>query len=148
MTAHLLDVNVLLALCDPGHLHHEAAHRWFGGVQAQGWATCPLTENAFVRIASQPKYPNSPGAPEVVASLLRRFCASPSHRFWPAAASLLDERCFRLKRPLTSGQLTDIYLLGLAVQNDGRLATFDATIPADAVAGGRAALLLIPTPES
>ena len=52
MTPYLLDVNVLLALCDPMHVHHEAAHRWFAEKGSQAWATCPITENGFVRIAS------------------------------------------------------------------------------------------------
>jgi hypothetical protein len=39
--------------------------------------------------------------------------------------------------------MTDIYLLGLAKRYDGRLATFDRTIPLAAVAGGVADDLVI-----
>ncbi|MDO9124550.1 MAG: VapC toxin family PIN domain ribonuclease, partial [Deltaproteobacteria bacterium] len=61
MTTYLLDVNLLLALSDPMHIHHELAHRWFAEKGHQAWATCPLTENGFIRIASHPNYPNRPG---------------------------------------------------------------------------------------
>ena len=144
MTAYLLDVNVLLALCDPRHVHHEAAHGWFADVAAAGWATCPLTENAFVRIASQPAYPNRPGPPPVVAALLRRFRALPGHRFWPDSVSLFDEGLFVLGGSLSPGQLTDVYLLGLAARHGGCLATFDEGIPAGVVTGGTTALCVIP----
>ncbi len=61
MTIYLLDINLLLALTDPMHVHHELSHQWFAKKGRKGWATCPLTENGFVRIASHPKYPNRPG---------------------------------------------------------------------------------------
>jgi predicted nucleic acid-binding protein len=54
----LLDVNLLIALFDASHVHHHLAHQWFAGCRSQGWATCPLTENACIRIISQPAYPN------------------------------------------------------------------------------------------
>jgi len=143
MSTALLDVNVLLALCDPRHVHHSAAHGWFAAGRAEGWATCPLTENAFVRIASQVAYPSRPGGPATVARLLRTFCGDPGHRFWPDEVSLLAPSGLRLADRLTPGQITDIYLLALAVHNRGRLATFDSTIPAWAVDGGADALELI-----
>jgi predicted nucleic acid-binding protein len=83
MTTYLLDVNVLIALSDPMHLHHDAAHRWFGSHGKESWATCPITENGFVRIASHPSYPNRPGDTPVVLSLLRQMCAVEGHHFWP-----------------------------------------------------------------
>jgi predicted nucleic acid-binding protein len=58
MTGYLLDVNVLIALFDPSHVHHDAAHGWFSNSRSKGWATCPLTENAVVRILSSPSYPS------------------------------------------------------------------------------------------
>lgn len=141
MTAHLLDVNLLLALSDPMHIHHEAAHRWFGDAGHRAWATCPLTENAYVRIASHPSYPNRPGDAAVVLESLRRFYALAEHEFWPDDASLLD-----LVQPgaaLTHGQVTDVYLLGLAARKGGKLATFDRRIPSQVVPGGTAALEVI-----
>jgi toxin-antitoxin system PIN domain toxin len=142
VTAHLLDVNVLLALADPAHLHHDAAHRWFERNAAVGWATCPITENGFVRVASHPEYPNRPGDAQVVLELLRGACARDDHRFWPDSISL-REAVVR-DRALTHGQLTDVYLLALAVAHGGRLATFDRRIPVEVVDGGREALVVIP----
>jgi hypothetical protein len=141
MTAYLLDVNLLLALSDPMHVHHEAAHRWFGEVGRSAWATCPLTENAYLRIASHPSYPNRPGDAAVVLESLRRFCALPEHTFWPEDVSLLD-----LVLPgatLSHSQVTDVYLLGLAVSKGGKLVTFDRRIPSQVILGGTEALIVI-----
>ena len=143
MSLHLLDVNVLLALCDAGHVHHEAAHRWFAKNSSSGWATCPLTENAFIRIAGQPSYPNSPGSPHAAAMILREFCLDLGHVFWPDSLSLLDSHIFNLQKMVAPNQGTDIYLLGLAVARKGKLATFDRRIPAAAVRAGEEALEII-----
>ena len=129
----LLDVNVLVALFDPHHIHHDAAHDWFAGNRGAGWATCPITENGFVRVISHPAY----GLGERVESAtarLRAFCDSGDHQFWRDAISLRDE-IFDLSRAGGAKQLTDIYLLGLAVNRKGRLATFERTISTGAVRG-------------
>lgn len=141
MNGHLLDVNVLLALADPQHVHHDAAHAWFARHASDGWATCPITENAFVRIASHPGYPNRPGDAQVVIELLRRICGRDGHRFWPDTISPRD--IVVRGHALTHGQLTDVYLLALAVANGGRLATLGRRIPAAAVEGGREALVVV-----
>jgi toxin-antitoxin system PIN domain toxin len=138
---YLLDLNVLLALTDPMHLHHEAAHRWFGAAGRAAWATCPLTENGFVRVASHPSYPNRPGDGPVVLGLLRQLCAVAGHHFWADQVSLRE-----LLQPgaaFTHSQIIDLYLLGLAVAYGGKLATFDQRIAAGAVRGGRGALELL-----
>ena len=140
MSVGLLDVNVLLALFDPHHIHHEPAQAWFSAEGHRGWATCPITENGFVRIASQPSYPSSPGDVTVVRRLLAELCRSEHHRFWPDAVSLRDEQLFEPASLVPSGHLTDVYLLGLAVHQRGRLITFDRRIPVAAVRGGRDAL--------
>jgi toxin-antitoxin system PIN domain toxin len=114
MSTFLLDVNVLLALSDPMHAHHEAAHRWFADSGHLSWATCPLTENGFVRIASHPSYPNRPGDVGIVLAHLRQFCAAAGHQFWSEDVSIRD-----LLVPdvvVTHAHVTDVYLLGLAVQ--------------------------------
>ncbi|MBT8366554.1 MAG: VapC toxin family PIN domain ribonuclease, partial [Deltaproteobacteria bacterium] len=77
MTIHLLDINLLLALTDPMHVHHEPSHQWFAEKGQKAWATCPLTENGFVRIASHPNYPNRPGDVPAVFLILRQICESP-----------------------------------------------------------------------
>ncbi len=141
MTTYLLDINVLLALCDPMHVHHEAAHQWFGKRGRNSWATCPLTENGFVRIASHPRYPNRPGDVAAALAILRRFCKDKEHRFWSENLSIRD--LFKREVLLTHAQITDAYLLGLAVHQGGRLATLDQQLPVKAVDGGREALELI-----
>lgn len=141
MTVYLLDVNVLLALSDPAHVHHEAAHKWFEKKGRAAWATCPITENGFVRIASHPNYPNRPGDAPTVLALLRQSCAVEGHHFWSDSISIRE-----VLRPgiiMTHGQITDAYLLGLAVREGGSLATFDRRIAADAIQGGRDALEVV-----
>jgi toxin-antitoxin system PIN domain toxin len=133
----LLDVNVLIALFDPAHVHHEAAHAWFGPNKARGWATCPITENAVVRILSNPSYPGGHSTPTDLAKRLAQFCASGHHSFWEDSVSLCDSRLFRLRHVKGHRQITDIYLLAIAVHRRGRLASFDGGIPLHAVAGAR-----------
>ncbi len=139
---YLLDINILLALLDPMHAFHEAAHGWFQREKNLRWATCPLTQNGVARIASQPKYSNSPGGAGVVADALSELCALAGHQFWADDASLLDETCF-VHSKLVSARVTDAYLLALAVKHGGKLATFDKRLVADAVHGGEAALHVI-----
>ena len=124
MSAFLLDVNVLVALIDPVHVQHDAAHNWFARHGASAWATCPLTENGVVRIVSHPRYPGSPGPPAVIATLISRFCALPGHVFWPDDVSLLDPKRIDASRLLSHRQVTDSYLLALAHAHRGKLATF------------------------
>lgn len=141
MTVYLLDVNMLLALSDPMHIHHEAAHRWFAATGNLDWATCPITENGYVRIASHPSYPNRPGDAPVVLELLRQFCAGTGHQFWAADISLRE--MLQPRSLLSHSQITDVFLLGLAVHHGGKLATLDQRIATTAIAGGSAALELI-----
>ncbi len=142
MNGHLLDVNVLLALADPQHVHHEAAHDWFGAGPKDAWASCPITENGFVRIASHPSYPNSPGEAAAVLDQLRAMCAVEGHRFWPDDVTIRDR--IRAGAALTHTQLSDAYLLALAVAHGGRLATFDRRISTVLVEDGDDALEVIP----
>jgi toxin-antitoxin system PIN domain toxin len=124
----LLDVNVLVALFDPDHIHNEAAHSWFSANRLGGWTTCPLTENGLVRILSNTAYSGVHETAQSIQSRLETFCSSGNHSFWPDGLSLRDERRFRLSG-VAHGQITDVYLLGLAVEKGGRLATFDSRIP-------------------
>jgi uncharacterized protein len=124
----LLDVNVLLALFDPSHLNHDAAHSWFGGNNQLGWATCPLTENAFIRIISSPSYPGTRTTVADAAERLREFCTRGDHSFWSDSVSIREGARFRWNRVQGHRQINDAYLLALAVANKGRLATFDSAI--------------------
>lgn len=139
----LLDVNVLIALLDPGHVQHDRAHEWFSAQGKQSWATCPLTENGVLRIIGHARYPNSPGTPSAVAPLMVGLRALPGHVFWPDDISLLDEDKFDRDCLLSSGQVTDSYLLALACAHGGQLATFDQRLVTSAVRNGAQALHLI-----
>ena len=134
MSGYLLDVNVLIALLDPAHVNHNAAHRWFAANAGQRWATCPLTENGLMRILSNPRYPNVDWMPNDVTRHLRGFLvADMGHVFWPDTVSLRDDAVFDHQFIVSHKQLTDVYLLGLAVSQSGSLVTFDRSIPLAAV---------------
>ena len=139
--AFLLDVNVLIALIDPYHVNHNPAVRWFDAFGSERWATCPITQNGVIRIVGNKQYPNSPGA--AVVDLLKEFVSLPGHVFWPDDISLLDSTNIDSSRLLTAAQVTDTYLLALAQEHDGKLATLDRRLIVDAVIGGASALHLI-----
>ena len=139
----LLDVNVLIALLDSAHVHHDPAHDWLAAHAGQPWATCPLTENGVLRVLGNPRYPNSPGAPHAVVGLLASLCRLRGHVHWPDSVSLLDTALFDSSRLLHFGQVTDSYLLGLARANGGRLVTLDRRLVTGAVHQGAAHLQLI-----
>jgi uncharacterized protein len=130
----LLDVNVLIALFDPDHVHHEIAHDWFANIRATGWATCPITENGLIRVLSGASF-NAATRPRDLIDRLRTFCSSGHHVFWDRTVSLRDETLFHHESIGGSRQITDIFLLGLAKWMGGRLATFDQAIPLGAVVG-------------
>jgi len=142
----LLDVNVLIALFNEHHVHHEPAHDWFADHRGQPWATCPLTENAFIRILGDPSQRPTLIPLPMLADHLGRFCRDERHEFWPDEVSIRDAGLFNV--PLVRGhrQLTDVYLLGLAVKRGGRLVTFDQSIPIGAVHGATRASLEVIAP--
>jgi len=130
----LLDVNVLIALLDGAHVHHRTAMSWLEREQAYGWASCPLTQNGCVRIMSQPNYPGD-YTPAEVAGRLGEAAADSSHAFWADNVSLLDESGLDWRHVLGHRQVTDVYLLWLAVRHGGRFVTFDQRISLAAVMG-------------
>lgn len=123
----LFDVSVLLALFDRGHVHHRLAISWWGENQVDGWASCALTENGFLRIASQTAYTSS--IPLAVAiTTFQAQIAKGGHEYWPDDFSILDDAHIDHTRLLGPRQLTDVYLLALAVKHGGRLVTLDRRI--------------------
>ena len=130
----LLDVNVLVALLDGGHLHHALATDWLQAHRRQGWASCPLTQNGCLRVMSIPGYPNVQ-PPARVAGRLAAATADPSHAFWPDDLSLLDAGRLQWDRVLSSRHITDVYLLALAVHHHGTLVTLDRSIALESVPG-------------
>lgn len=144
----LLDVNVLVALFDPEHIHHEVAHDWFTDESRFGFATCPVTENGFVRVLANPARGESTVRAADLIDRLRTFCASSAHVFWPDSVSLSDTTLFNPALVRGHRQVTDIYLLGLACKMGGRLVTFDQSIPLAAVVGATGDALAVVTLSS
>ncbi len=138
----LLDVNVLIALLDAAHTQHAQARAWLQGNIGPGWASCPITQNGLVRIMSQPAYPE-PVSPFQAAELLRSATATSHHEFWPDDISLLDIKRFDMMRLHGARQITDAFLLALAVKYHGRFVTFDAAAPVDAVQGAEGRHLVV-----
>ena len=138
----LLDINVLIALLDSDHVDHLRAREWLGDEIRAGWASCAITQNGFVRVVSQPRYP-SPVPVTLAIERLARATSTRHHEFWTCGVSLLDGRAVHASHVLGPRQVTDIYLLALAVANEGRLVTFDRSIPLSAVAGASAADVVV-----
>ena len=138
----LYDVNVLIALFDPQHTQHAKAKTWHEGVAQAGWATCPITQNGLLRIVSQPRYPHPASVAELLG-LLGKATRDPSHQFWPDDISLATTGMLNAKIALTSGALTDVYLLSLAVKHTGCLVTLDTRIHREAVTGASAEHLVV-----
>jgi len=124
----LLDINVLIALIDANHVHHRIARDWLEANIEMGWASCPLTQNGFVRIISQAAYPNRISLSEAARRLLTA-CQTHHHQFWPDRISILDPAQIVLAKIHGPRQITDAYLLALAIENEGRFVTFDGRVP-------------------
>ena len=144
MKRYLLDVNAMLALLDPMHVHHEAAHRWYAQHAPMRLLTCSHTENGVIRVASQPQYPNSLGTSGRVREMLQHFTRQVLAEPCRQEISLLADEVLLRPELLTPSRVADLYLLALAAANGGRLASFDHRIPAAAVVGGPDSLTLIP----
>mgnify|MGYP006337831611 FL=1 len=133
----LLDVNVLIALLDAAHIHQQRASQWLEQSLHHGWASCPLTQNGCLRIMAQPAYPQAlPLA--AVAQRLGQAAATPAHLFIADDYSLLDADSLHWPQLLGHRQVTDAYLLGLAVRHGCRFVSFDARVNLAAVPGAKA----------
>lgn len=140
---HLLDVNVWIALLDEAHVHHALARDWMEqpGVQI---ATCPLVENGVVRVLNLPGYSrHGPVGFEPVRRKLQQICGEIDHAFWPDSLSLRSDALVDWTRVLGHNQITDVYLLALAVANGGCLITLDHRVALSAVVGAGSANLLL-----
>ena len=139
----LLDINVLIALLDAEHSLHGRALEWFAAGAGSSWASCPITQNGCVRILSNPRYPN----PLPVAAVVERLAEATGtthHEFWPDDVSLLAADIVDARRVHGPRQITDLYLLALAVHHEGGFATFDGSVASSAVHGaGRKRLVVL-----
>ena len=123
--AVLLDVNVLIALAWPNHVHHAVAVAWFTAHRDGGWATCPVTQSGFVRVSSNTRaIPEAKGPAEAIG-VLRALTALDGHRFWTDDVSLCRSTFIAPERIIGHRQVTDAHLVALALRHEGRLATFD-----------------------
>jgi hypothetical protein len=130
----LLDVNVLIAMLDQAHPHHETALSWLKANIEHGWASCPITQNGCIRIMSQAAYPGARPAAQIIERL-RGALEHSAHSFWPDDASVVDPKIVDGSRVHSARQITDTYLLALALKHHGRLVTFDFGIALSAVKG-------------
>jgi toxin-antitoxin system PIN domain toxin len=137
----LLDINVLLALLDSDHVDHVRARAFLEAEIAGGWASCAITQNGFVRVISQPRYP-SPVSPARAIERLARACVSDAHEFWACEVSLLDRVVVDSSRVHGPRQVTDTYLLALATAHGGRFVTFDQAVPLSGAPGATKANLV------
>lgn len=128
MTAVLLDVNVLIALLWPAHEGHQRAQTWFGQNAAQGWATCPFTQAAFVRIVSNPAFSRDAVTPRDALNLLDANVRHKAHQFWSDEIDLVSAAWPYADRLRGHQQVTDAYLLGLARHKKGKLGTMDRAV--------------------
>jgi uncharacterized protein len=128
MNAYLFDVNVLVALIWPAHAFHANVHTWFARHSRRGWAKCPITQAGFVRIVSNPSFSRDAVSPEEALTLLAHNLQRPSHQFWADEIGIDEATLPFRQRMVGHRQITDAYLLGLAMHHKAKLATLDRSV--------------------
>jgi hypothetical protein len=120
----LPDVNVLIAIAWPTHVHHSAAIKWFDASADSGWATAPPTEAGFLRLSMNPAVVGRPVQAREATALMRELRMVGAHRFWTddTDALSLDREADRIQG---YRQITDVHLLNIARRNAGSVATLD-----------------------
>jgi toxin-antitoxin system PIN domain toxin len=124
----LLDVNILVALAWPNHVHHATAHTWFDGIGRAGFATCSVTQSGFVRVSSNRRAIPDARPPREAREILRRITNLPGHVFWPDGIEIASSKHIAWERLGSHAQVTDVHLLALALHRGARLATFDRAL--------------------
>ncbi len=122
---HLLDVNVLIALVWPNHVHHRAARQWFFEFHEQGWATCPVTESGFIRVSSNQRVTPEARTPAEAAHLLELLCSRSGHTFLGDSVRFTKHLQTFEQISLTSAQVSDLHLIFLASGAGATFVTFD-----------------------
>jgi uncharacterized protein len=125
---NLLDLNVLIALSEPGHDHYNKVQEWFDSLRKGSWGVCPLTEAGFIRLTTNPAFRPGPRTLEQSIAILQTQKDHPDYCYWG-----MDESWVTLTSPFADRifghqQVTDAYLLGLAIKENGVLVTFDRGI--------------------
>jgi toxin-antitoxin system PIN domain toxin len=144
--AFLLDVNALLALVWPAQEHHERVRAWFLANASRHWATCPITQAGCVRLLSNPTV--TPGALSVHDALqvLAANLKHPGHIFWPDDLELLSSLSLCGSKLQGYRQITDAYLLGMAIHRKAHLVTLDGSIASLLASSARTATRVIHIP--
>jgi toxin-antitoxin system PIN domain toxin len=124
----LLDVNVLIALAWPNHTHHRQALLWFKSNRDSGWATCPHTQSAFVRVSSNQRIVPEARSPRIAIEALARLIEGSGHRFLEDDVSIVSAKEFSRDKLTGHNQIADAHLLALAIRRGHLLATFDSGI--------------------
>ena len=127
-TTHMLDVNVLIALAWPIHVHHPIAHAWFERMGHLSWATCPLTQLAVVRVSSNPRIISTAVSPRAAVQALREMAGLPGHVFWADDLQVNDLASFAGSALVGHRQVADAYLIELARHHKGKVATLDGGV--------------------
>ncbi|HTW81262.1 MAG TPA: TA system VapC family ribonuclease toxin [Terracidiphilus sp.] len=125
---YLLDLNVVVALTDDEHEHYASAHRWFDTLRGESWGTCPLSDAGYIRLATSPAARIGSGSFTSAIAVLADLARRPGYCFWPITESWAELTAPFSSRIFGHQQVTDAYLLGLAIKEDGVLATFDKGI--------------------
>jgi len=125
---YLLDLNALISLADPDSIHYKTMHRWFNSTGKNDWGVCPLTESGFVRVTTNPKYSGATRTVAQAAAVLAEFSKVKGYRYWPLSGSWAEVTSPFANRIKGHQQVTDAYLLGMAIRAHGVLVTFDASI--------------------
>jgi hypothetical protein len=144
--AYLLDVNVLVAFAFPNHEHHERVHEWFAKRHSNGWATCPMTQSAFVRLSSNPRMTPSVSV-GVALELLERMTGLLGHSFLPDDIEPVRDYPSLSGKLVGHRQISDAHLVLLARRNDHVLATLDTALPSLLPAVERNALVEVIAPQ-
>jgi toxin-antitoxin system PIN domain toxin len=126
--ASLPDVNVLVALMWPSHLHHQRARQWFDALGDLPWATCPLTQSGLIRASSNPRVVGEAVSPGEAVTHLRQLQELGNHEFWSDDLDFAGDNPIPLEHLMGHRQVTDAYLLGLAIHHEAQLVTFDRGI--------------------
>jgi uncharacterized protein len=138
----LLDTSILIALLDASHVHHRLTAQWLQANSSAGWASCPITLNGCIRVLSQPSYPNRVPMQQVVAGL-KQAMQNPLHEFWADDVNTATTKAIDWSYTVRPAQLTDVYLLALAVAHEARFVTLDQGIALACVPQARADQLVV-----
>ena len=126
---NLFDLNVLIALTEPGHKHHQKAQAWFNSSCKGRWGVCPLTEAGFIRVTTNPAFHSGPRSMQQAIAILQALKEYPGYWYWAINESWVNLTAPFAARIFGHQQVTDAYLLGLAIKEKGVLVTFDKAIP-------------------